>query len=71
MQHNGLVQDGYQIHIEAIATSLIIFGACMGILPNIKVKTLLPIEWSYRSLNYVDYWAQNSYHILSTHVNLL
>ena len=40
MKHDGLVQDGYQIHIEAVATSLIIFGACMRILSIIKVKTL-------------------------------
>ena len=33
-----LVQDGEQIEIEAIATFLMIFGACMNILFIIKVK---------------------------------
>lgn len=38
-----LVQDGYRIQTEAIATFLIVFGAHVNILINIKVKNLVLI----------------------------
>ena len=54
-----LVQDGYQIQIEAAATFLVIFEAHMINLLIIKVKILVLIKWSYRSSpsNYGDNWT--------------
>ena len=34
---------------------LIIFGARVNVLFNIKVQILVLIKWSYKSSNYVDY----------------
>ena len=50
-----------------IAIFLRIFGAHINILFIIKLKILFLITSSFQSSpNYVDYWAQNGEHILST-----
>ena len=36
----------------------------------VKVKIITLIEWPYTP-TYVEYWAYNGYHILSTQSNLL
>ena len=43
-----LVPDGYQIHIEAVASFLIVFGAHINIVFIIKVEISVLIQWSYR-----------------------
>ena len=51
-----LVRGGYQIQIKAAATFLVNLSAHGNIFFIIKVKILVLIKWSYRSLpNYVYY----------------
>lgn len=39
--------------IEVVATSFIIFGACLNIITIVKVKILVLVKWSYRFPGFV------------------
>jgi cytochrome b subunit of formate dehydrogenase len=49
IRNTQFVQDDCQFQIICVAICLMIFGAHMHILFNIKVKILKLIKWSYRS----------------------
>ena len=51
------VHNGQLTLAEVVVALLMIFKAHMNIFIIVKVTILMLIKWSYRSPNYVDYWA--------------